>query len=502
MNFERLMQIGADCQFQVIDVQRDDLATLVYTSGTTGNPKGVMLTHGNLLSMMLDFSFHSRSATTVPNDPAPGDIMVSILPCWHIFERSAEYIMLSSGCRLFYTNKKHLKDDIAKQKPQFLIAVPRLYNVIYQGVQKKLKAKPPKVQKLLAFLTASCHKYMMAKRLLHNMDLQHSMVHLSAPSLMARVRCLLTMALLWPIVQVADLLMWKTIRQALGGKAKILACGGASLPSHLEDFYEMLGVPITVGYGLTETSPVIAMRLVERNTPGTCGPPVYSCDLKVVDEETGETLPPLQRGLIKVKGAGVTPGYYRNPAATAKLFDEDGYMDTGDVGVMLGTGELVITGRMKELIVLQNGENVAPAPIEDSILTSDLIEQVMVVGQDKKTLGALLVPNLEELHDRKLITEEDFQEITLAHETQDSVGLRKLAERLYADKSVKSLVQQDVMRSVQAKQGYVPSEKVTDFRFVLEPFSVENQQLTQTLKVKRNIVERNHAQEIQEIFTS
>eukprot|EP00667_Euglena_gracilis_P001825 EG_transcript_1826 len=496
--FDDVMALGATTPYKPVQVLPDDVATLVYTSGTTGKPKGAMLSHGNLLNQANHVTFHNPGK---PNtlDPRPGDVWVTILPCWHVYERATEYWMLSHGVTLVYTNKLRFKSDVAKHRPHFLIAVPRIYELIYTGVQQKMKDKSPFLQKVVAFLTAMCKHFIRARRILTNTDLFMNIRYPDGVGLIRRFIALLTMVLTYPLVCVADVLVFKKIREATGGRVKAAACGGASLPMHLEDFYEMAGIPIIVGYGLTETSPVIASRRVERNIVGSTGIGM-ACTLRIVDEQTGKPLPPLSPGVVQVKGSQVFSGYYGNPEATAKAFTSDGFFDTGDSGYMLKTGELVLSGRVKDIIVLTNGENIEPSPIEDAILSSPLIEQVMLVGHGQRGLGALVVPNMPELAAQGVISAEDLAQSDVLLAANNTKALAELADKLVARPNLWKTLHKDMNLHVKSRKGYRADEQVIHFKLVLVPFSVENRQLTQTLKVKRNVVEQDYDQLVGAMF--
>eukprot|EP00667_Euglena_gracilis_P002772 EG_transcript_2777 len=489
LSFEDLLERGSGAKFTAVDVAPSDVVTLVYTSGTTGRPKGAMLTHANLLTQATLNSFHYASAANT-HDPRPGDLYLSILPCWHVFERAAELFMLARGATVVYTTKLRFKSDLLKYRPHYLIAVPRIFDLIFTGVQQKLKAKPPIVQRVTNFLTTASRVHRRAWRILTSADLFTSIRYPSGPGLLRRFVALLTMVFTYPLLWLADLLLFRKVREAFGGRVKVACSGGASLPIHLDEFYDVVGLTVLVGYGLTETSPTVASRRMERNVIGTCGTPV-GCELRVVDEESGQPVPMLTPGVVQVKGPQVFPGYHRNPEATAKAFTADGFFDTGDSGYLLKTGELVLSGRVKDIIVLSNGENIEPTPIEDAITASPLVDQVMLVGQGQRGLGALVVPNLLELRARGLITAADLAEYEGLAATHHTTGLHELAQRLRSRSLLWKALHREVNTCVQSRKGHRPDEQIMDFRLSLVPFSMDNQQLTQTLKVRRTVVERD-----------
>eukprot|EP00668_Euglena_longa_P012254 GGOE01014689.1.p1 GENE.GGOE01014689.1~~GGOE01014689.1.p1 ORF type:complete len:835 (-),score=229.81 GGOE01014689.1:90-2363(-) len=498
LGFEEVVSQGKAQQFMPVTVLPSDLVTLVYTSGTTGKPKGAMLTHANLLTQAVLNSFHLLASPNT-HDPRPGDIYLSILPCWHVFERAAECFMLYHGATLVYTTKLRFKSDMLKHRPHYLIAVPRIFDVVHSGVQQKLKAKPAVVQRVIGFLTAAAKRHHTARRTFTNMDLSTRIRFPDGPGLLRRAAALLTMALTYPLARLADLLVFQKVREAIGGRVKVACSGGASLPMHLDEFYDIVGLKVLVGYGLTETSPTVACRSVDHNMIGTCGFAAFS-ELRVVDEETGKPVPPLTSGLVQAKGPQVFSGYYHNPEATAKAFTEDGFFDTGDSGFLLRTGELVLSGRVKDIIVLSNGENIEPSPIEDAITASPLVDQVMLVGQGQRGLGALVVPNMPELRGRGLITASDLTQYEGLVAANDVAALGEFAHRLESQLALWKALHREINAHVHGRVGYRPDEQIIDFRLVLTPFSIENQQLTQTLKVRRNVVEHDFEHLIAAMF--
>ena len=408
-----VLGVAADGEpaFRHVDVSKDDVATLLYTSGTTGRPKGVVLSHGNLLHQMLDNSYAGEEAL----EPCPGDVQLCILPCWHIFERFAEYYALVRGATLVYSSVKTFKSDLAEHKPQVLIAVPRLYENVYQGAMAKLASGSVVQRAVVALVMWVSRTHMLARRHVTNtapvtMEEQGRRQQRSAfESVVRRYSAMAVQCLLTPLQRVGDKLVWSKVRQGLGGEIKCLVSGGSKLSVTLDDFFEMAGINIIVGYGLTETSPVISNRMVEYNVAGSCGKPPIKTELLIKDVETGAELGRVGRGgqpwthlttahssgevgLVWARGPQITKGYYRNAEADAAAFDQEGFFNTGDLGrIDPVTGCLFITGRAKDTIVLMNGENVEPEPLEEALIESPLISQAMVVGQDEKALGGLLV---------------------------------------------------------------------------------------------------------------
>jgi len=473
LKFSGVLALGEAATLQPITQTRDTLATLMYTSGTSGTPKGVMLTHGNLVTQVI-------SAATVVL-PQPGDRVLSILPIWHCYERTFEYFIFAHGCTQTYTNIRHVKKDIKEFKPHYMVGVPRLWESIYEGIQKQFRDQPAKQQKLVAFFLKNSLQYIRARRVLQGLDLEN-MNPSPADKLMAMVK----MPVLWAIHQAGDRLVYQKVRAGTGGEVKYLVSGGGSIAEFLEDFFEVVGINILGGYGLTETSPITNVRCPSANLRGADGQPFPDTEIRIVDLESHQTLSPGKQGLVLIRGPQVMKGYYNNPEATAKAIDPEGWFDTGDLGMVVGAGHLVITGRAKDTIVLTNGENIEPQPIENACLRSAYVDQVMLVGQDQRSLGALIVPNLEAL---QKWAEANHASALLA---DGSVDVK--------NKAIEDLFRQELTREIKNRPGYRPDDRVGSFRLLTEAFSIENGLLTQTLKIRRPVVTERYRGMIDEMF--
>ncbi|AOY79427.1 MAG: long-chain fatty acid--CoA ligase [Moorea sp. SIO1G6] len=473
VNYTQLMEAGASRSVTKANHNRETLATLLYTSGTTGKPKGVMLSHGNLL--------HQVNTLGTVIEIQKSDRVLSILPTWHAYERSAEYFLLSQGSTQIYTNLRHVKKDLKTFKPNFMVGVPRLWESIYEGVQKQFREQPEGKQKLVQNLLGFSQRYIEARRLAQGLTLDNL-----NPSPIQKLLATVQASYLWPVHQLANKLVYQKVREATGGEIKQVISGGGSLARHLDNFFEIIGVEVLVGYGLTETSPVTNARRSYRNLRFSAGPPLPETQIRIVDPETHQPLPQGQRGLVMVKGAQVMQEYYHKPEATAKAIDPDGWFDTGDLGWVTPQNDLVLTGRAKDTIVLTNGENIEPQPIEDACLRSAYIDQIMLVGQDQKALGALIVPNLDALQGWAAA-----QNLTLDVFAQD-VDLNT--------KEVQTLFRSELNREVQNRPGYRQDDRISTFRLILEPFSQENGMMTQTFKIRRPVVTERYRAIIDGMF--
>lgn len=422
----------------------DDVLTVIYTSGTTANPKGVTLTHGNLLENI------RMVEDVVRFDPS--DRAISVLPSWHSYERIMDYVLLWAGSKLVYSDRRRIKEDLRLVKPTIFVAVPRMWEVIHDGIVAHCRKQTGMRRRLLEFVLANSRKVGARRAGWFGRALHAVFARTILPRFL----------------------------EATGGRLRIAVSGGGSLPAHVDECLLGIGVPLLNGYGLTETSPVVALRRPEDNVPYTIGPPVPRTQCEVRDD-TGCPLPPGKTGLIWIKGPQVMRGYWRNDEQTAQVL-VDGWLNSGDLGCWTDRGHLRITGRAKDTIVLAAGENVEPERIETQIKTSPLVEQVVVLGQDQKTLGALLVPNLE----------------CLAQEIPESAWDRR--DGVLRGASVQKRLRAELDRLVTRDAGFRSLERIAAFRVLAEPLSAENGLMTQTMKVRRHIVAERFAPLIDELF--
>ncbi len=471
-NFQQLLVKSSSKDLGNVQIQRDTLATLIYTSGTTARPKGVMLTHGNFL-------FEVEAAQSVLQLKV-NEKVLSILPTWHSYERAFEYFIFSQGCTQIYTNLRTIKKDLKEHKPDYMVAVPRLWESIYEGVQKQFREQPASKQKLVNFFLKTSQKYITAKRVVQGLNVENL-----SPSLGDKFRAMLVVFGLWGIHQLGHKLVYQKVREATGGNFKYIVSGGGSIAEHLEDFYEIVGIEILGGYGLTETSPITHVRRPDRNIRGGDGQPVLNTETRIVNPDTRVDVPVGKKGLVLIRGSQVMQGYYKNPEATAKAIDPQGWFDTGDLGMVSKWDDLVITGRAKDTIVLTNGENIEPQPIEDTCIRSAYIDQVVLVGQDQKQLGVLIVPNLSALEAAGLIPADS--------------NLASILPKLNNPK-IRNLYREEINREVQNRPGYSINDRIGVFEFLPEPFTIDNGFLTQTFKIRRNIVFERYQDIIVKMF--
>jgi long-chain acyl-CoA synthetase len=416
------------------EVQPEDLATLIYTSGTTGDPKGVMLTHSNLVSNALD------SAKAMPG-LGPGDVCLSFLPLCHSFERTGGHnIMLSKGATIAYAESvEKVPQNMVEVRPTLMNSVPRLYEKMYARVNEKVAGDPPWRQKLFRWALRVGRE-----RLRHG-------VARTEPGTWLKLRC-----------AVADKLVFAKIKERTGGRLRLFISGGAPLSREISEFFASAGLTICEGYGLTETSPVISVNTPDWNKPGTVGRPIDRVEVKIAAD-----------GEILCRGPNVMRGYFKKPEATAEVIDKDGFFHTGDIGVLDADGFLMITDRKKDILVTSGGKNIAPQPIENVIKANTYFAEVVMIGNNRNFPAALVVPNFDRLE--KWASEKGLSSTSredLVQKPDVVAHYQKLIDDLTPD--------------------LAPFERIKKVTVVPREFTIESGELTPTLKVKRRVVEERY----------
>jgi long-chain acyl-CoA synthetase len=463
---------------RIAGIQSDDLFTLIYTSGTTGIPKGVMLTHSNMVSQI-------RNLPGIHNCT---DRVLSVLPIWHIFERVMEMYTMSFGGCTYYSSILTLGDDMRNVEPTFMASAPRLWEKLHERIIKNIKSSHPVRQILFHIAYFLSRQYKESEYFITNKKLK------------MKFQPWWKTALLYPfhIVRWAIVMPWygffnaavlERIRLGAGGSLKTTISGGGALPSHIDKFFNYVGIPVLEGYGMTETSPVISVRSMINLVVGTVGPPIPETEIRIVDPETGVILYPnnklphnglSQRGEIWVRGPQVMKGYYKDLQLTDQTI-KDGWLRTGDLGAITHNNCLKILGRCKATIVLSSGENVEPEPIEMRLQQSQFIDHCMIIGQDKKFLSALIVPVLTE-----------FKQAGFTEET---------AEALSVNPDAQKVIREEIRKMTNASNGFKKYEQIRDFRLLHDSFQVGNE-LTNLYKIKRHVVEKKYNHVILEIFSN
>lgn len=424
--------------------QEDDLAAIVYTSGTTGRPKGVMLTHKNVVSNVVN------TLKTVL--PAPGSVFLSFLPVSHTFERQCGYYLaLGMGCTIVYTRSiQQLAEDFRIVRPNVIISVPRIYERIYAKVQAKLARESAFVRFMFNWAVEVgwrrfCKRFGMP-------------VEKTSTSWLDPV--------IWPVL---DRLVSRTLLDQFGGQVQIAISGGAALSSKIAKVFCGLGLVITQGYGMTESSPIIAGNSTSYNHPHTVGKPLPGTQVRLgADNE------------IQVKSDSIMKGYWNRPQDTKDAFTEDGWFKTGDVGEFDDEGYLRIVGRIKEIIVTSTGEKVPPADLEQAIEIDPLFEQSFVIGENRPFISTIIVLNKEEW--KKLAT-------TLNLDPNDPESLHATVTRNAVLKRIKAAAK-DFPQYALPRNAWL----------TLDPWTIDNELLTPTLKLKRKALAQKYAPQIQTLY--
>ncbi len=470
--FQEILELGqgheAEFETAANKVTPSTTATIVYTSGTTGSPKGVVLTHGNLMTQPLSVDLGMK--------PVPGEIQLSILPAWHAYERATEYYGLYHGTTITYSDKKFIRQDLLKLCPHLLPCVPRIWEMVYKGIETKLTSASDNRQKMFRFFIKTGKEYVYARRIVYKVA-----VSKTGFSTSERVFAALKMAALYPVYRLGDVLVYSKVRGVTGRRMRAALSGGGSLAPYLDDFFEVVGVPIINGYGLTETAPVLCLRTIRYNVRGSVGRPMSGTEIAIKSDD-GIVVKAGETGHIWARGPQIMSGYYKNPEATEKVLKSDGWFATGDLGWTTSAGDLVIAGRAKDTIVLSSGENVEPEPIEDACRKSALVQQIILVGQDQKTLAALVVPDYTNLAEKLGMPSDSEPELVVAHSEARKVVKQALAEAMATDGKFKA------------------SESVGKVHLLIEPFSDSNGMMTNTMKIKKNVVLSRYDREINALY--
>ncbi|MEN6472736.1 MAG: long-chain fatty acid--CoA ligase [Syntrophaceae bacterium] len=429
---------------RIRDVKLENLATLIYTSGTTGNPKGVMLSHKNFVSNV------NQLFATNPKIFSEDHVFLSFLPLSHSFERTVGYYLpLAYGKKVVFAEDfSKILQNFQEVRPTFVVSVPRLYEKIHAGILAKLPDAPPMKQKIFHWALG------IAKR-----NLPYICTDKPRTGLFALQYGL------------ADKLVFSKLKAALGmDRLKLASSGGGPLSVSDAEFFLGMGIMIVEGFGLSETTPVTNTNRIGMIKPGTVGPAVDDTIVKI--GEGGEIL---------IKGPQVMMGYYKNEAATKEVFTEDGFFKTGDIGEIDADGCLKITGRIKDLIITSGGKNISPQNLENSIKGSNFVEQVAIIGDNRKYLSALVVPAWAEL--------ENWAKA-------NNIAFSSRAD-LIANPEVNKLFQQEIDRCT---QDYARVEQIRKFRLLEREWSQETDELTPTLKIKRRVITQKYAKEIETLY--
>ena len=419
---------------KIAEISDDDLATILYTSGTTGTPKGVMLSHGcfkYVISAHNQF-FGFENLHTMKS--------LAFLPLSHIFERAWSLYVLSQGGEVaILEDPKNILSALKQVQPNAMCAVPRFYEKVYQTLVKKIDAASPTKQKLfkkaLEVGARVADKKRTGASIPFGLNLQHKFF---------------------------NALVFKKIKNELGGNLEFLPCGGAMLKKEISEFFAAIGLPVIVGYGLTETTATVTALPTKNYVYGSVGIPLPGVEIKIGAEDE-----------ILVKYGGVMKGYYKNEEETAKVFTEDGYFRTGDAGRIDENGNLYIVDRIKDLMKTSNGKYIAPQTIEIPLQSHPEISQAMVIAEGKPYVSAVIVPDFETLIE-KYQEFKNYVSLTIEEKKKllESPFIKEKFEKIVAD----------------IQKEFASYEKIKKFKLLPEEFTIEKGEITPTLKIKRRVV--------------
>lgn len=459
-------------------VKKDDLATIIFTSGTTGTPKGVMLTHRNYMAQLE--VVHTVLTTK------PGEMWLSVLPVWHSFERTLNYMAVTLGSGIAYSKPiaPVLMPDLQKIKPQWMTGVPRLWESLAHSIEHAMKKQGGFKYRLYKHYMNIGKKYAFAKECVSGRICHYVL----------RPR---TMDFIWGILPfiglfiphcLGEILVYRKIRARFGGRVVAALSGGGALQPDVDDFYKAIGFKLLEGYGITEAGPVLSVRNCKKPRAGGVGEVYPAAEIKIVKEKNGvpvseDHLGPGRTGLIFARGDQIMKGYYRQPELTARVLSEDGWLNTGDLGMISVDNELKITGRAKDTIVMLDGENIEPLGIETAICTSPYVESAVVVGQDRKALCALIVPDRKEI---------------LEYAAENDI-MYTAYEDLLETSAIISLIRAETDMRVSSEKGFKPCERISRFCLLPEPFR-QGEELSAKGEIKRYRINELYADQIESMY--
>lgn len=431
-------------EFEIVAKEDTELATIIYTSGTTGVPKGVMLTHGNF-HKSVEAHFEFFKFKNFENEKS-----LAFLPLTHVFERCWTLLVLFGGATVYFLeNTKLIASALTEVKPTMMCSVPRFYQKIYAGVNEMVDNSSDAKKKIFKWAITTGNEFAELRRV--NKPIPFSLKMKNT---------------------VAGIMVFNKIKQKMGGKLWFMPCGGASVSEEVTRFFEALGIHITVGYGLTETTATLTCFPFHHFEHGSAGIRFGETQLKIGENDE-----------ILAKGSGIMKGYYKKPEATAEVFTEDGWFKTGDAGRFDAAGNLFITDRIKDLMKTSNGKYIAPQPIENLLSNNNYINQAMIVAEGKSFVTALIIPNFEALKEKL-----DKMSIPFTN-WEDIVKSEKIKE-FYREKI------EEIQKNL---AGF---EKVKKFVLMPSEFEMISGEITPTLKVKRNVIMQKYADVINGMYNS
>lgn len=432
----------ASPKLEIVKKEFDDLATIIYTSGTTGTPKGVMLTHGNFIKAF-DAHFEFFKFKNFEEE-----LSLAFLPLTHVFERCWSLLCLYGGARVYFLeDPKDIAATLEEVKPTMMCAVPRFFQKVYAGVLEKAKEGSPLKKKIFDWALEVGKQTAELKRIQQTVPFGLMLKH-----------------------SLANTLVFSKVKQKMGGRLWFMPCGGASVSPDVTQLFEAMGLHITVGYGLSETTATLTAFPFTHFEHGSCGKPLPGVEIRIGENDE-----------IQAKGNGVMKGYYQRPEETEKFFTEDGWFRTGDAGRFDDSGNLFITDRIKDLMKTSNGKYIAPQQIENILTNNNFINQIVLIAEGRQFVSALIVPNFEFLKDY-------LSKNNIPFTNWEDVVQKKEVIDLYKDK-IKEL-----------QHELSDYEKVKKFTLMPSEFEISSGEITPTLKVKRAVVLKKYAEIIETMY--
>ncbi|MCT3630403.1 long-chain fatty acid--CoA ligase [Elizabethkingia anophelis] len=429
--------------FEFCPKEDDDTATLIYTSGTTGIPKGVMITHGNFRK---EFDAHFEFFKFKNFED---ELSLAFLPLTHVFERSWSLLSLYGGAKVYFLeDPKNIAHALIEVKPTMMCTVPRFFQKVYAGIHDVVEKSSPTKKKIFNWSLGIGKQYAELKRTEKEIPFGLKAKH-----------------------GLADLLVFSKMKEKLGGRLWFTPCGGASISPEVTEFFDAIGLHLTVGYGLTETTATLSLFPFTNYKYGTCGKILPGVEIRIGAENE-----------IQARGSGIMKGYFNKPEETKTVFTEDGWFKTGDAGNIDDQGNLTITERIKDLLKTSNGKYIAPQQVENILSNNNYIQQVMVVAEGRQFVSALIVPNFEFLKG-------ELSKMNIPFTSWNEIVKNEAINKLYKTK-------------IEEFQTALASfEKVKKFVLMPAEFEIGSGEITPTLKIKRKVVSEKYKDLIEQMYS-